>query len=79
VGTVKEFRDADHGQDLSEGIGALQDGQGIAGILGILNGYCGTYDDGPRKGWGPISVEVQKDGRVTRVFRTPNGHTVRAA
>ncbi len=26
------------------------------GILGILNGFCGTIDDGHRKGWGPITA-----------------------
>lgn len=26
------------------------------GLLGILNGLCGTYDDGPKKGWGAIAV-----------------------
>lgn len=35
------------------------------GILGILNGFCGTFDSGPYKGWGPITAEVQVDGRVT--------------
>lgn len=26
------------------------------GLLGIINGMCGTYDDGPRKGWGAIAA-----------------------
>lgn len=25
-------------------------------VLGLMNGFCGVLDDGPYKGWGPISV-----------------------
>ncbi len=44
----------------------------VVGLLGILNGYAGTYDDGSRKGWGPIAAIVEDDGRVTGFRRTPN-------
>jgi hypothetical protein len=41
------------------------------GFLGILNGLCGTYDEEPLKGWGPIAIEmptldVIKRFRLTR-------------
>ena len=26
----------------------------VVGLLGLLNGYFGTYDDGPKKGWGGL-------------------------
>jgi hypothetical protein len=32
------------------------------GILGLLNGLFGTYEDGPKKGWGPIAAYWEKDG-----------------
>lgn len=32
------------------------------GILGLLNGLFGTYDDGPKKGWGPITAYWEDDG-----------------
>ena len=35
------------------------------GMLGILNGMFGVYDDGPRKGWGPITAIQEMDGSVT--------------
>ena len=37
------------------------------GLLGLLNGYCGAYDEGENKGYGPITAEFD-DGIVT-VFR----------
>lgn len=30
---------------------------GVAGFLGLINGFFGSYDDGPRKGAGPISAD----------------------
>jgi hypothetical protein len=39
------------------------------GMLGVLNGFCGTIDDGNRKGWGPISAVYDK-GRLLRFERT---------
>lgn len=41
------------------------------GLLGILNGLCGAYDDGPKAGWGPIAAVVEEDGSV-RFERTLN-------
>lgn len=34
------------------------------GLLGILNGLCGTYDAGPRQGWGPITAVLEGDGSI---------------
>jgi hypothetical protein len=34
--------------------------------MGLINGLFGTYDDGKRKGWGPIYYMMMKDGsRIT--------------
>lgn len=42
------------------------------GLLGILNGYCGTIDEGPRAGWGPIAA-IYDEGKLQRFERTnPN-------
>jgi hypothetical protein len=30
------------------------------GLLGLLNGLCGSYDDGPKKGWGAIAAVFDK-------------------
>lgn len=32
-----------------------------AGLLGLLNGYCGAYDDGPDKGCGPIAGQFDRE------------------
>jgi len=42
------------------------------GMLGILNGYAGVFDDGPRKGWGAIMATIDVDGRCTAFHLTPN-------
>ena len=39
------------------------------GMLGVLNGFCGTLDDGPRKGWGPIAA-IYDDGKLLRFERS---------
>lgn len=39
------------------------------GMLGILNGYCGTIESGIRAGFGPITV-VYEDGKLLRFERT---------
>ena len=39
------------------------------GLLGILNGYCGTIDDGPKKNWGPITARYE-DRRLVGFERT---------
>lgn len=42
------------------------------GLLGILNGYCGTIDGGDKNGWGPITAVMSHDDRlgITRFERT---------
>lgn len=40
------------------------------GLLGILNGYAGKFDEGQFKGWGPIAALVEKDGQVSRFIKT---------
>lgn len=39
------------------------------GVLGILNGFCGSIDDGPRKGWGPIAA-IYEHGQLLRFERS---------
>lgn len=39
------------------------------GMLGLLNGYCGTIDQGEKAGWGPITAEFDGD-TITRFVRT---------
>jgi hypothetical protein len=43
-----------------EGFAFLAPGQFRVGMLGILNGFCGTIEQGPRKGWGPITAIYDK-------------------
>lgn len=38
------------------------------GMLGILNGYCGTIDEGPKAGWGPI-IALYDDGKLVKFIR----------
>lgn len=45
-----------------DGIGA----GGTVGVLGLLNGICGTIPDGPRAGSGPIAAVVEDDASVSR-------------
>jgi hypothetical protein len=40
------------------------------GVLGIINGLIGTIDNGPRKGWGLVTVACEDDGSVVRFQRT---------
>jgi hypothetical protein len=63
AGTAREFSAAD---------GHVDDLVPVCGLLGIFNGYCGTFDDGPKRGWGPLSMMIEVDGSVSSVFRTPN-------
>lgn len=39
------------------------------GLLGILNGLCGSYDDEPKKGFGPISAQFSS-GKIVAFFLT---------
>ena len=45
-------------------------GQPKVGLLGILNGFFGTFDEGPRKGWGPISARFDANGHCIGFFLT---------
>ena len=38
------------------------------GIIGILNGLCGAYDSGPRKGWGALCAVVDENDQ-TKVLK----------
>jgi hypothetical protein len=42
------------------------------GLLGILNGIFGIYDEGKCKGSGPIAVVVEEDGTVLRFIQVLN-------
>jgi hypothetical protein len=35
-------------------VGGMADSYDV-GVLGLLNGLCGVFDDGPRQGWGAIA------------------------
>jgi hypothetical protein len=50
----------------------LDRGRLVAGILGVLNGFCGSYDDGPRQGWGAIAA-IYDDAQLVRFSRVGNG------
>ncbi len=50
---------------------ALHEDTCSVGLLGILNGYAGAYDDGPRQGWGPISA-IFEDGKLARFALVDN-------
>lgn len=42
-----------------------QDGYHEIGLLGILNGLCGVYEEGPKAQWGCISAEFDdQTGRL---------------
>ena len=34
------------------------------GFLGIINGYCGVFDEGPRKDWGAVQAIIEPDGTL---------------
>lgn len=43
------------------------------GLLGLLNGLFGTFDEGPKKGWGPIAAVLESaEGPVLSFRRTDN-------
>lgn len=69
---AKDFKFAKHAHNRPAGVEAMADDQGIAGLLGVLNGFCGTFDEGPKKGWGPITAVVEDDGTVSGFHRTAN-------
>lgn len=43
----------------------------VIGFLGVVNGLFGTFEQGKRKGWGPICAQINADGTV-RFVKTPN-------
>jgi hypothetical protein len=43
----------------------IRPGEFRAGILGVLNGYCGIFKDGPHPGWGPIAA-IYDEGRLIK-------------
>lgn len=46
-------------------VGPAREGKGIeVGMLGVLNGFCGTVDGGRFDGWGGIAAELKEDGTV---------------
>jgi hypothetical protein len=44
-----------------DAVAALDPDQGVAGFLGVINGYCGSYDEPPNEGWGPIIADIDGD------------------
>jgi hypothetical protein len=52
----------------------IQCGPDSIGMLGILNGLCGVFDSGRRKGWGPITAVVEQWDleTIARFERTRN-------
>lgn len=73
AGTAAEYKKAKHMPNRPANVDDMPDSQGIAGILGVLNGSCGKYDDGPKAGWGPIMAVIEDDGTVSKIARCPNG------
>jgi hypothetical protein len=47
-------------------------GEKKVGALGILNGLFGSFDEGPKKGWGTITAVIEKDDLVSGFKRTEN-------
>jgi len=46
------------------------------GLLGILNGFLGSFDDGPKKGFGALVAEMDEDtGEITGFRRLKNTET----
>jgi hypothetical protein len=43
------------------------------GILGVLNGFFGTFDGGDYAGWGPIAAVYSSEGLLTKFIRTDSG------
>lgn len=50
-------------------VDASDDSHFTVGMLGILNGFCGTIESGEHAGWGPITA-VLDDGKLIRFERT---------
>lgn len=39
-------------------------GAAEVGLLGVLNGLCGAYEEGERAGWGAVSVVIDSFGNA---------------
>lgn len=48
----------------------LPPGEYSVGLLGILNGYAGTFEEGKYTGFGPVSAILEDDGSVSGFVRT---------
>lgn len=43
------------------------------GLLGLLNGLTGVYDDGPRRGFGALAAETDEDtGNIKKFYLLKN-------
>jgi hypothetical protein len=49
---------------------SLFDDVNRVGVLGVLNGFCGSIEDGPCAGWGPIAARFDRNDRLTGFLRT---------
>lgn len=47
----------------------LEDGQYRAGLLGVLNGFLGTLDSGPKAGWGALTA-LYESGHLVKFALT---------
>ena len=46
------------------------------GLLGIMNGFLGSFDDGPKKGFGALVADLDSDiGEITGFRRLMNTET----
>jgi len=43
----------------------VDDGIARAGVLDVLNGFLGVFDDGPKMGWGALTA-IYEDDRLVR-------------
>jgi hypothetical protein len=67
AGTGLEFQAAKNNY-IRKSAEGFQPQQYVCGLLGLLNGFCGMYDEGEFKGWGPITA-VLDDSASTICFR----------
>jgi hypothetical protein len=42
------------------------------GMVGILNGLFGSFDDGPKKGWGCVAYDLDENKSITKFFIIEN-------
>ena len=48
------------------------DAEYVFGFIGVINGFFGAYDDGPREGYGAIGARFDDSGKLTDFFRITN-------